>query len=256
MNTGMELKGGLGYAMKSYGLMVQWELQSFSFMLPIMIIVQLFMGAGIVIGFGFLIPNLSSGQAFYLSTGAMVINLLLVGLMMVPQIVANRKMANMYDFLWSLPVPRIVGVLATLTVSIMVALPGAIAALVAGTFLYGLELNFSPLIIPAALLTILVSSSIGFAFAHAIKNPMLTLVITQALFFVVLMFSPINYSADQLPGWLAAVHQYLPFEHSAKLVRGTLSGGSSADLLPSFLVLSAWALASWLLTFIVLNKKR
>jgi hypothetical protein len=39
------------------------------------------------------------------------------------------------------------------------------------------------------------------------------------------MFSPLNFPADRLPDWLAAVHRVLPFQAMGEVVRGTLCVG-------------------------------
>jgi ABC-2 type transport system permease protein len=42
--------------------------------------------------------------------------------------------------------------------------------------------------------------------------------------FIVMMFSPVMYPVEQLPGWLQAVHQVFPIRYMA------LTGGTLTDL--------------------------
>ena len=49
---------GLHYWLRSYGLMMRWELTSLRLVAPIILVVQLFMGAGLVIGFGLLFEEI------------------------------------------------------------------------------------------------------------------------------------------------------------------------------------------------------
>ena len=46
-----ELRSGLAHWIRSYFLMIRWELTSLRLVFPLMLVVQLFMGAGLVIGF-------------------------------------------------------------------------------------------------------------------------------------------------------------------------------------------------------------
>lgn len=202
---------GPSYWVRSYLLLMRWEITNLRTVLPVLFVVQLLMGAGVVLGFGLLFDQVPEIQALYLATGATVISLLLIGLVAAPQIVASQKMAGTYEYLWSLPVPRVVEVLASLTVYAAAALPGMMVALVVAAVRFYLELVVSPLVVPASLLTVLMATSVGYGFAHGIRQPMVVGLITQVLTFGILLYSPINFPAERLPGWYAGVHDYLPF---------------------------------------------
>lgn len=241
-------RGGLTHWMRSYALMVEWEIRSLRLVLPLAIVAQLLMGAGLAIGFGFLVGEITLEQATYLATGVTVISMITIGMVLVPQLIAQRKHAGVYDFMWSLPVPRTTAVAASLTVNSLIALPGMVLALLVASWRYDLAIHVGPLVVPAALLTLVTAASVGFAMAHAIPNPLVTSLVTNILVFVILLFSPINFPPDRLPAWMAAVHQGLPFQHAANVMRAGLSDGLATDVGRSFAILGAWALASWILT--------
>lgn len=256
MNTSEHfISGGLSHWLRSFWLMFIWEFKSLRMVAPFLVIVQVLIGAGLVIGLGFLFADITPQQVLYLSTGTTVISMLVVGMVMVPQTVAQRKTEKIYDYLWSLPVPRFTSALATLSVWLLITVPGSAMALIAAMVRYNLELKLSLWLIPAALFTIMVSSSFGFAVSHVINNSLLIIILSQILFFVVLLYSPINYPPEQLPGWMAAIHFWLPFQHSATLMRATLITGSISGLGDSLIVLSMWAVISWFIILIVLKKK-
>jgi len=240
----------------TYFLMVRWELLSLRLMMPLMFVVQFFIGAGTVIGLGFLFEEIPRRQALYLSTGGSVIALLMVGLVMAPQLIAQHKMQNTYDYMLSLPVPRLTFALSSLTVWMSMALPGMALALVAAAWWYGLDLRVSPLVVPAVLLTLLMATSVGFAFAHALPHPSVTALVTQVLAFFILMYSPINFPAERLPEWLAIAHAYLPFEHAAIVMRGSLTEGLVDHVGHSFSVLLVWTVVAWLVTLRVLTHRK
>jgi ABC-2 type transport system permease protein len=65
----------------------------------------------------------------------------------------------------------------------------------------------------------------------------------------ILLFSPINFPADRLPGALRAVHRALPIEYMADVVRGSLSGNYAVAPLTAFAVVAAWCAAGLLLSY-------
>lgn len=251
-----ELRGGVGHWLRSYWLMVRWEVLSQRLMLPMMVVIQLMLGAGMALGFGLLFDQPSAEQALFLSTGATVIPMMTLGLSIIPQMVAQQKLEGTYEYIFSLPVPRMAMHLAGLTVWSGIALPSAVMALAVAAWRYDLALSISPLALPAAVLVVSVAAAVGYAFAHAITNPRMTNVITQLLIFVIVLFSPINFPSNRLPDWLAVLHGWLPMEHSAIVMRGTLTDGLvTGGLGESFAILGGWAVASWVLTAWVIGRR-
>ena len=225
-------------------------------LLPITIVVQAVSGAGIVLGFGLLIPSMPTGMAEYLSTGAVVVTLIMVGVVMGPQLVAQQKMQGSYDFMWSLPVPRTASSAAWLSLNTLIALPGMLAALVAATLRYNLHFDVSLMVVPAVLFTLMTGTLLGYALAHAIPKPEVTMLVSQVLIFVIFGFSPISFPAENLPNWLASVHQYLPFVHMANTVRDALVDGLATDVGHSYLVLGIWAVAAIAISAAVLGRRK
>ncbi|MBT5773403.1 MAG: ABC transporter permease [Dehalococcoidia bacterium] len=251
-----ELRGGVRHWLRSYWLMVRWELLSQRLMLPMLVVVLLMLGAGMALGLGLLFENPSPQQALYISTGATVIPMMTLGLSMLPQLVAQQKVEGTYDYLFSLPIPRMAMYFAGLSVWTVIALPSAVMALAVAAWRYDLELSVSPLAVPAALLVVAVASAVGYSFAHAITNPRLTNVVTQLLIFVVIFFSPVNFPAERLPGWLQAAHEWLPPQHAALVMRGTLTEGLvDGGVGESFAILGAWAVGATLVTAWVLGRR-
>lgn len=250
------VRTGPGYWLQSYVLMMRWELLSMRLILPVMVAVQFLIGAGIVVGFGFLFEDISVTQATYLATGGAVLPMLTLGLVMVPQQVAEHKLMGTYAFLFSLPVPRMAMYFAGLTVYSAVALPPAVAALLVGALRYDLALAPSLLAVPAALLVVSVASAVGYAVGHLVPHPRLIALITQLMIFVITIFSPINFPAERLPEWLQAVHSVLPIEHAAILARSTLAEGLvTGDTWRSWLILGAWTVVAFAATARVIFRR-
>ncbi|HUP23356.1 MAG TPA: ABC transporter permease [Thermoanaerobaculia bacterium] len=231
--------------LRSLALMLLWELRSLRLVLPLAMVVQVFVGAGMAIGVGFFVDEMPRLHAQYLTTGVAVITLITLGLVLAPQLIAQQKAAGIQDYLFSLPVPRTAAVAAGLLVHSAIAVPGALLALAVGARRYDLAFEPGLLVLPACALTLITAASIGFAMAYAIRNPMVTGMLTQVLVFVILLFSPIQYPAERLPAWLATVHRFLPFAHAANVVRAGLVPELASEVAFSFGVLAAWAAGSW-----------
>ncbi len=252
---GLESRG-LRYWLRSYVLMVKWEALSLRMLLPIMVVIQFFVGAGSIVGLGFFFEEVPPLQALFISTGSSVVALLMLGFVMAPQTISQRKMEGTYEFIWTLPVPRVTTVAAGMTVWMLVAIPGMIAALAIALVRYDIDLQASWLILPAVLLTVAMSTSLGNAFAHGIPNPLLVNLMTQILIFVIIMYSPINFPASRFPDWLNAMHSVLPFEHAANVVRASLTEGIVENVGKSFAILAGWTAASAALTAWILGRRR
>jgi ABC-2 type transport system permease protein len=247
------LRTGPGYWWTSYRAMLRWELTNLRLVLPVTVMVQMLSGAGFVLGVGLFFDQVPDRAALFVSTGVLVITLVLVGMILGPQLIAQQRSDQTYDFMWSLPVPRPVPALAWVTTNTIIALPGTTVALGVAVWRYDLPLTISPAIVPAVALVLVSGTLVGYAMAHTIANPLLMQLITQVTIFVILGFSPINFPLDQLPGWLQAVNHVLPFHSMAVVTRAGLTEGIVEGVARAYAVLGAWtvvaaAATTWALT--------
>ena len=249
------VRSGTGHWLQSYVMMTRWELGSLRLLLPLIVALQIVIGGGFALGIGLFFDEMPARNALFLATGVAVVTLITVGIVLGPQLVSNHKIAGTYDFLWSLPVPRTTQAAAWLTVNIIIAIPGMVAAVAIADWRYDLTLRVSPSIVPAVLLTISTATLIGYAFAHAIRKPMITNMITQLLIFVILGFSPINFPPENLPGWLQTVNEWLPFQHMAAVVRDSLTDGAFDSVGTSYLILVLYTGVSALVAAWVIGRR-
>jgi ABC-2 type transport system permease protein len=191
----------------------------------------------------------------FIATGVPAIGLIPMGFVMVPNMVGQQRIAGTYDFIWSLPVPRLAAAASTFTVFTLMALPGFVSSLLVALWYYDVSLNVSWLIMPAVLLTALMSASVGFGLAHAIKNPVVINFIANMVIFFVLLFSPIIVPISQFPDWLESVNRILPFYHMAHVIRDALTEGLVPDVLASYFALGVWTVAGWTTTGWVIGRR-
>ena len=240
---------------RDYVLMLKWQGLSNKPILPLNLIVQLMIAVGFIVGIGFFYPQITPNTAKYLTTGAPTISLLMVGLVLVPQMVALSRTQGTFDYIWSLPVPRMVYVAADATIWVLVSLPGVILSLVLGSVYYHFGLRVSPLVIPAVFLIATAGVFVGYTIAHGAPRPQMAQIATQVIVFGIMIFSPIMYPMEQLPGWLAAVHRVLPVKYMADLSRGTLTD-LNVNLGLAFAVVGAWCLLGFVGTLLLVRRRR
>jgi ABC-2 type transport system permease protein len=240
--------------LRSYALLVAWQGLRLKTFLPLAIVVQALFSFGIVVGYPMLFPSIDSMSVLYLATGAPAISLITMGLVAVPQIVAQARTEGSLDYMRTLPIPRIVYLLADMTVWLAMVLPGVVFAIVVAALRFDLDLRVSVLIVPAMLLVILTTTSIGYALA-AVLPQMLANLLSQVLVVFVLMFSPLNFPPERLPDWLATAHSFLPIQPMGEVIRGTLAGDVFPLAAGPFLILAAWCLAAFVLTGRVLTRR-
>jgi len=230
-------------AASQLGLMIQWQFRRMSSYLPLLVIVQVLLAITTVLGYGLLVGTPPPEQAVYLATGASTVTLVMVGLVMTPQMVAQARTEGSLDWMRTLPVPRAVFLGADLAIWTLIALPGMVLGIIAGSLRFGVALSLSPWLPVAALAVSLTSACVGYAIA-CLLPPQVAQLMSQVLVFIVLLFSPVSYPASRLPDWLAAVHHWLPIEPMADAMRSTLVSDTFTMPVRSLVVLVVWMVAA------------
>ncbi|NLE98492.1 MAG: ABC transporter permease [Propionibacterium sp.] len=241
---------------RTYATLLRWTFASVGPMLPLIVVVQAMLAAGMIVGFGFLIPDIGQATAMFLSTGAPTVLLLILGLVIVPQGVAQARANGTFTYMRSLPVARPLVLVADLTVWLVVALPSVAVAVVVAWWRYDVAFSFDwPLLIAGAILVAVMATAVGYAIAVTFP-PMLAQMLTQVLVFFVMLFSPINFPADQLPGWFQSLHAGLPFEAGANILRAGLVADVFDAGARDLLVLGAWTLLGLAVSLRALLRRR
>lgn len=240
----------------SFRTMMHWSLAATGAMLPLIVLIQAMLAAGIIIGFGFVIPDITPASALFLSSGAPTILLLTIGLVIVPQGVSRAKASGAFDYQRALPVARPLLLLVDLVVWALIALPGVAVGLLVAWLRFELTFSFDwPLLILASLLVTTMATAVGYAIAVSLQ-PMLAQMVSQVLVFFVLLFSPITFPASQLPEWFQTVHVVLPIQPAADLMRAGIASGSFTADARDLLVLALWTALGLLITTRALVRRK
>ncbi len=235
---------GASFWLHSFALLVEWNLTRMRLVLPGLVLVQVFTSIGLVLGMSLLYEYIAPQQALYLGTGAVAISMVMVGVVTGPQVIAEQRLSGSADWLASLPVPRSASAAAATVFNVIVALPGAAAALLAAWIRFDVGLSINAQLVPAVLLVLVSGSLIGHAYAHLLGDAKIVALVAQVLVFIVIGFSPMAYPPANLPGWLATAHTYLPFVHMADVIRAGLTQGLVENVALSYLVLAAWTIVA------------
>lgn len=224
----------------TYRTLLRWQVAAIGPLLPLVVVIQALLAAGIIIGFGFLIPDIDPGTALFLSTGAPTVLLLTVGLVIVPQGVSRARTDGTFNYMRSLPIARPLLLAAEMTVWLLIALPSVAVGVLVARLRYDLTFAIDwPVLVAAALLVTLTATAVGYAIAVSLQ-PLLAQLLTQVLVFFVLLFSPITFPATQLPAWFQSVHDVLPARPGADLLRAGLASETFEASGRDLLVLGVW----------------
>ena len=242
------------HALRSYTLLIRWQALRLKNMLPLAFVVQSLFAFGIVVGYPLLVPEIDRLTVLFLATGAPAITLITMGVVVLPQVVAQSKLEGSLEFMRSLPVPRMAYLMADLTVWLAVVLPGVVFGVAVGAWAFDIALSVSLAIVPAVLLTVTTAAALGYALASLLP-PMIAMLISQVLVFGVLLFSPINYPAERLPDWLQTIHDVLPVQAMGEVIRGSLANDVFPLTVGPFMVLAVWCVVALGLTYVTLQRR-
>ena len=241
--------------LRSYSLMLKWQALSQRTILPLSLVVQIMVAVGFVIGVGFYYPQVTPTLAKFLTTGGPTIILLMVGVVLVPQMVAGARKEGTFDYVWSLPVPRMVYVAADTTIYFLTTLPGVLLAIIIGAAYYHFGLHISLLVIPGFILTAVTGTLLGYALALGVSKPEMAQILTQVFVFVIMIFSPVIDPLSQLPGWLQGIQRALPVLYMANLTRGTLMD-LPAHIGMDFAVIGGWCLGALAVVYLLVRRRK
>ena len=135
------VQGGVRRSLRDYVSMVRWHLAGLRMWLVLLGSVQALSGVGFVLGISLFFRHIPTSAALFVSTGVPVINLVMVGLVFGPQLVASQRTAGSYEYLRTLPISRAVTAAAWYTVCLISGIPAVVVSLVVAQLRYDLPLH-------------------------------------------------------------------------------------------------------------------
>ena len=107
-------------------------------------VIQIALAVGLVLGMGYLIPDISEASALFLVTGAATQSFVTMGLVMLPQMLSQSKAEGRIEYFLTMPISREAYLLSLITVVAITSLPGVAFTLAFGAWHYGLTLSLEP----------------------------------------------------------------------------------------------------------------
>ena len=211
--------------------------------------------AGFIFGFGYLFGEVSSETGAFLTTGVATNAIIVVGMTMLPQFLAEAKQQGRLDYFRSLPISREAYLLALLSVVLVLALPGILLGLVAGWLRYDVNFEISAAIVIVVPLATLSLGGFGAAIAIISPRLQLTNAISQLAIFYFIFFAPVLLPRENLPPALQRTSDFLPPTYAADAVRATLTDLSGTHLERSLAVMALFAAFSMVVASVAIRRK-
>lgn len=210
---------------------------------------------GLVLGFGYLVPDVTKGTATFLTTGAATQMIVTIGLVGLPQNLAQAKSEGRLEYFFTLPIHREAYLLAQISFVAVLSLPAVVFALVLGAWHYDFALSLSPWLLAAVPLSVLSLAGLGVAMAVVSPHAQLTNALTQLIIFYVLFFAPVLMPSEQLPWLLRQVATVLPPTYAADAMRATVSDLPGTHVYRSLALMAIFATCSLTLASITARRR-
>lgn len=231
-------------AFREYIDLVSVQLRSMRTDVPLIVAIQVALSVGLVVGMGYLMPNVSDATAMYLVTGAATQTFITIGLVMLPQMLAESREQGRMEYFLTMPISRELYLLSLLTVVAITTLPAVAFCLAIGALNYGISFHIEPAFFAVTLLAVLSLAGVGVAMVVFAPNWRVVNVLTQLIIFYALFFSPVMLPSSQLPDVLAATARLAPPTYAADGVRATITDLPGTALTRDLVFMSAFAAAS------------
>lgn len=240
---------------RQFALLANIQMRSMRSDFWVVMMIQMSFSLGLVLGMGYLIPNISKETATYLTIGAATQAFVTVGLVMLPNFLSESKDQGRLDYFLTLPIGREAYVFAMLTVVAVMALPGIVATLLLGWARYGVGFDIDPAVIPVALLSMLSLAGVGVTIAMLCPHQQVTNSLTNLIIFYVLFFAPVLVPSSQLPWVLQKTAVVMPPTYATDGMRATLTDLPGTHLGISLLVMAGFTVGSMALSAAMIRRQ-
>lgn len=235
--------------------LVKISLLSYRQGIAFVVMIQVVMTVGLVLGYGYLIPDISTTAALYVTTGAATNAIVTIALVVLPQLLSEAKHQGRMDFMLTLPISREMYLLSQILTAVILAAPGTVLAVAFGAWHYDLTLDISPYLPLVIMLGIASLAGVGVAIVAVSSHMQVTNAITQLVIFYVIFFAPILLPAEQLPEALQAVSRVMPVTYVADAMRASLTDMEGTRLGRDLVVMTGFAVASLSLAAVSIRRR-
>ena len=218
-------------------------------------VLQIALSLGLVLGMGYLIPNISDESAMFLVTGTATQAFVTTGLVMLPQMLSQAKSDGRLEYFLTMPISREAYLLSQITMVAITSFPAVLFTVAFGAWHYGLAIDLNPAFVAVMVLCVLSLAGVGVAMAMYVNQVAVVNAVTQLIIFYVLFFSPVLLPESQLPSLLQETSKLAPPTYAADGVRATLSDLPNTNLGRDLVLMSGFAVASIALSAFAIRRR-
>ena len=215
--------------------------------LPFMIVLSALLPIGMLFGLRLIGGGIGPEGVPFVITGSVVVSIVTMAVTSVANDLFWEKRRGAFIYYASLPIAKSAFILAIVTIRLVNTLPGVLVTLVAGKFLYNIDLVFSPWLLLIIPLSILSMVGVGAAVGLWISNQQAMNMISNLSIVFVMFGAPVMIPADLLPGPLQALGTILPPTYAANAFRSAVFGGGIGDFALDLVVLAGFGVVSFVI---------
>lgn len=183
----------------------------------------------------------------YILTGNIVLSLLFGNLEKVQTHFVFMRSVGTLDYFATLPVRRVILIVAVMLSFVLLSLPSVIATLLFGTLFLGVPLSLNPAIIIVLPLCAMPLAGVGAIIGTFARTPEEAGSISLLLTLAMLGLGPVIIAPDHLPALLVTLGHFSPATYAASALRQTLIGPVTGELLIDLAVIIACTIVTfWL----------
>ena len=212
--------------------------------LTMILSISVLLNLGMVFAFSFISGSREPELGRYFVSGAAVMSLVTLGIMMVAQDMAQSRRNGAILYYASLPISKTAFILAVVTGNGMAAVPGMIITLLVGSWYFGFSLALNPLMLAVVPLSAISLAGVGAAIGLGIPNWRVAGLVAQATMFFIMFFAPVMIPNDRLPAILQYTGMILPPTYAAQAFRAALQPEITVGLLTDLAILAVFGLGS------------
>ena len=212
--------------------------------LAMILSISVLLNLGMVFAFSFISGSRDPELGRHFVSGAAVMSLVTLGVMMVAQDMAQSRRNGAILYYASLPISKTAFILAVVTGNGIAAVPGMIITLLVGSWYFGFSLTINPLIFAVVPLSAISLAGVGAAIGLGIPNWRVAGLVAQATMFFIMFFAPVMIPLDRLPSILQLTGKILPPTYAAQAFRATLQPEITVGLLTDLAILAVFGLGS------------
>jgi len=202
---------------------------------------------GLFFFFTFIAPQLDSRRALYLLSGNMATSIVYGPMHLLIVKMGWSRQTQQFDYWATLPVPRLMLILAMVFVYLLFAMPGLVTSYLVGCWLLHLPIANGLTLISVAPLAVISLTGLGAFLGSYAKDGQTASVYAQLVIGVVTFLTPTVVPPEVLPAPMRICGWIMPTTYVAAIFRAALEGRYDSEFVADLLILVGFSVGSLVL---------